>query len=84
MYLDHQKGSSNCKIKTNALGSTSAPVDIFSLNVDEAEESMLRTAAWRVQVPYKDLAPALSDIMKKLMKMNIAGAWRQGIHEKKG
>lgn len=41
IYLDHQVGSSNDKFKQNAAGCTSAPVDIFSLNADEAEQSML-------------------------------------------
>ncbi|KAJ4716181.1 Phosphatase 2C family protein [Melia azedarach] len=41
IYLDHQKGSSNNRLKHNAIGCTSAPVDIFSFNADEAEEDML-------------------------------------------
>lgn len=41
IYLDHhQKGSSNSRSKHNAIGCTSAPVDIFSLNADEAEDDV--------------------------------------------
>lgn len=45
IYLDHQNGSSNDRFKSSAVGCTSAPVDIFSLNADEAEQSMLGAAA---------------------------------------
>jgi len=41
IYLDHQKDSSNDRFKPSAVGCTSAPVDIFSLNADEEEQSML-------------------------------------------
>ncbi|KAL9317287.1 hypothetical protein ACSQ67_013804 [Phaseolus vulgaris] len=37
IYLDHHAGSSNSRFKQTAVGYTTAPVDIFSLNVDEAE-----------------------------------------------
>lgn len=39
IYLDHQKGSSNSRFKHNTV--CSAPVDIFSLNADEAEDDLL-------------------------------------------
>lgn len=42
IYLDHQKGSSNGRLKNNAIGCTSAPVDIFSRDVDQAEVDMLQ------------------------------------------
>ncbi|KAF7840755.1 putative protein phosphatase 2C 63 [Senna tora] len=45
IYLDHQKGSSDDRFKQSAGGCTSAPVDIFSLNADEAEKSMLGSVA---------------------------------------
>lgn len=41
IYLDHQTGSSSDRFKQSAAGCTSAPMDIFSLNADEAEQSML-------------------------------------------
>jgi pyruvate dehydrogenase phosphatase len=41
LYLDHQKGSSNSRFKHNAVCCTSAPVDIFSLNADEAEDDLM-------------------------------------------
>ncbi|XP_011030371.1 PREDICTED: probable protein phosphatase 2C 63 [Populus euphratica] len=43
IYLDHQKGSSNGRLKNNAIGCTSAPVDIFSRDADQAEVDMLQT-----------------------------------------
>jgi hypothetical protein len=43
IYLDHQKGSSNGRLKNNAIGCTSAPVDIFSRDADQAEADMLQT-----------------------------------------
>ncbi|KAG6793113.1 hypothetical protein POTOM_002304 [Populus tomentosa] len=43
IYLDHQRGSSNGRLKNNAIGCTSAPVDIFSRNADQAEVDMLQT-----------------------------------------
>lgn len=42
IYLDHQRGSSNGRLKNNAIGCTSAPVDIFSRDVDQAEVDMLQ------------------------------------------
>ncbi|KAJ6409505.1 hypothetical protein OIU84_009076 [Salix udensis] len=42
-YLHHQKGSSNGRLKNNVAGCTSAPVDIFSLNADQAEVDLLQT-----------------------------------------
>ncbi|KAE9618669.1 hypothetical protein Lal_00047750 [Lupinus albus] len=43
IFLDHQKGSSHGRFKQAAVGCTTAPVDIFSLNAEEAEaeKSML-------------------------------------------
>jgi hypothetical protein len=42
IYLDHHGGSSSDGgFKQTAVGYTTAPVDIFSLNADEAEKSML-------------------------------------------
>ncbi|KAG2704676.1 hypothetical protein I3843_05G015100 [Carya illinoinensis] len=41
IYLDHQKGSSNGRFNRNTLSCTNAPVDIFSLNADEAEDDLL-------------------------------------------
>lgn len=41
IYLDHQKGSSNGRFNHNKFSCTSAPVDIFSLNADEAEDDSL-------------------------------------------
>ncbi|KAG5238733.1 PROTEIN PHOSPHATASE 2C 63-RELATED [Salix viminalis] len=43
IYLHHQKGSSNGRLKNNVAGCTSAPVDIFSLNADQAEVDLLQT-----------------------------------------
>ncbi|KAH8519741.1 hypothetical protein H0E87_001250 [Populus deltoides] len=43
IYLDHQKGSSNGRLKNNAIGCTCAPVDIFSRDADQAEADMLQT-----------------------------------------
>lgn len=43
IYLHHQKGSSNGGLKNNVVGCTSAPVDIFSLNADQAEVDLLQT-----------------------------------------
>ena len=45
IYLDHHEGSSKGRFKQTAVGCTTAPVDIFSLNEDEAEQSMLATVA---------------------------------------
>ncbi|KAI9124306.1 hypothetical protein K1719_005606 [Acacia pycnantha] len=46
IYLDNQKGSPYDRSKPNAVGCTSAPVDIFSLNAaDESERSMLSSVA---------------------------------------
>ncbi|XP_061354435.1 probable protein phosphatase 2C 63 [Gastrolobium bilobum] len=45
IYLDHHRGSSNGRFKQSAVGCTTAPVDIFSLNEDEEEQSMLGTVA---------------------------------------
>uniref|UniRef100_A0A6M2EBG7 protein-serine/threonine phosphatase n=1 Tax=Populus davidiana TaxID=266767 RepID=A0A6M2EBG7_9ROSI len=42
IYLDHQRGSSNGRLKNNAIGCTSAPVDIFSRDADQAEVDMLQ------------------------------------------
>lgn len=39
VYLDHRK------VKKNAVCSISAPMDIFSLNSDETEQSIFRTVA---------------------------------------
>ncbi|KAL9371100.1 hypothetical protein Peur_036240 [Populus x canadensis] len=43
IYLHHQKGSSKGGLKNNVVGCTSAPVDIFSLNADQAEVDLLQT-----------------------------------------
>ncbi|KAL2324256.1 hypothetical protein Fmac_023314 [Flemingia macrophylla] len=47
IYLDHHAGSSksNGRVKNTTVGYTTAPVDIFSLNEDEAEKSMLGAVA---------------------------------------
>ncbi|XP_058769552.1 probable protein phosphatase 2C 63 [Vicia villosa] len=45
IYLDQQGGSSSGGSKQTAVGYTTAPVDIFSLNADEAEKSMLGSVA---------------------------------------
>lgn len=47
IYLDHHAGSSSGRFKQTAVGCTTAPVDIFSLNADEAEaeKSMLSAVA---------------------------------------
>ncbi|KAK2405099.1 [pyruvate dehydrogenase (acetyl-transferring)]-phosphatase [Trifolium repens] len=46
IYLDHHGGSSSDGgFKQTAVGYTTAPVDIFSLNADEAEKSMLGSVA---------------------------------------
>lgn len=45
IFLDHHKGSPYDRSKPNAVGCTSAPVDIFSLNADESEQSMLSSVA---------------------------------------
>ncbi|XP_050210242.1 probable protein phosphatase 2C 63 [Mercurialis annua] len=45
MFLDHKKGKSGGKLKHNAVGCTSAPVDIFSLNADQVEQDLLHTIA---------------------------------------
>ncbi|KAI4298534.1 hypothetical protein L6164_032081 [Bauhinia variegata] len=45
IYLDHQKGPSSGRFKDSSLGCTTAPVDIFSLNADEAEQRILDAAA---------------------------------------
>ncbi|XP_042494839.1 probable protein phosphatase 2C 63 [Macadamia integrifolia] len=43
IYLDHIQGSSSGRFKYNAVDCTSAPVDIFSHNTDEAEEERINT-----------------------------------------
>ncbi|KAF9665959.1 hypothetical protein SADUNF_Sadunf16G0179300 [Salix dunnii] len=43
IYLDHQKGSSNGRLKNSAIGCTRAPVDIFSRNADQAEMDLLQS-----------------------------------------
>lgn len=43
IYLDHHEGSSSGRFKQTAV--TTAPIDIFSLNGDEAEKSMLGSVA---------------------------------------
>lgn len=45
IYLDHHEGSSNGKFKQTGVGYTTAPVDIFSLNADEAENRMFGAVA---------------------------------------
>lgn len=40
VYLDHLKVNSGQKLKRNNIGSTCAPVDIYSLNADEAEDDL--------------------------------------------
>lgn len=45
IYLDHHAGSSNGRFKQTGVDYTTAPVDIFSLNADEAEKRMLGTVA---------------------------------------
>ncbi|XP_021887315.1 probable protein phosphatase 2C 63 [Carica papaya] len=40
VYLDHRKVNSDQKLKRNNIGSTCAPVDIYSLNADEAEDDL--------------------------------------------
>lgn len=40
VYLDHHKSSSKHKIKHSTLGSTRAPVDIFSVSADDAEQGL--------------------------------------------
>jgi serine/threonine protein phosphatase PrpC len=42
IYLDHKKdANSRTRYKRSAVGCTTAPVDVFSLNIDEAEEDDL-------------------------------------------
>ncbi|KAF2320953.1 hypothetical protein GH714_032186 [Hevea brasiliensis] len=43
IYLDHQKGPVNGRLKQNPVGCTTAPVDIFSLNADHVEEDLLQS-----------------------------------------
>uniref|UniRef100_A0A6N2MF78 protein-serine/threonine phosphatase n=1 Tax=Salix viminalis TaxID=40686 RepID=A0A6N2MF78_SALVM len=43
IYLDHQKGSSNGRLKNSAIGCTRAPVDIFSRDADQAEVDLLQS-----------------------------------------
>ncbi|KAJ4962620.1 hypothetical protein NE237_022559 [Protea cynaroides] len=43
IYLDHIQGSSSGRFKNSAVDCTSAPVDIFSLNTDEAEDERIHT-----------------------------------------
>ncbi|KDP44463.1 hypothetical protein JCGZ_16296 [Jatropha curcas] len=43
IYLDHQKGSSNGKLKRKSVGCTNAPVDIFSRNADEVQKDLFQT-----------------------------------------
>uniref|UniRef100_A0A5B7BZN8 protein-serine/threonine phosphatase n=2 Tax=Davidia involucrata TaxID=16924 RepID=A0A5B7BZN8_DAVIN len=40
IYLDHHKGSANGRLGHSTVGCTTAPVDIFSLNADEAVEEL--------------------------------------------
>ena len=41
MYLDHHQGSAGgSRFKDNSVDSISAPVDIYSLNADEAEDPL--------------------------------------------
>ncbi|XVF67472.1 hypothetical protein PTKIN_Ptkin10aG0124000 [Pterospermum kingtungense] len=41
IYLDQHRGFSNNRVKQNGMGSTTAPVDIYSFNADEADEDLL-------------------------------------------
>ncbi|KAG6710139.1 hypothetical protein I3842_06G168600 [Carya illinoinensis] len=41
IYLDHQRGSSNDRFKHNTVCCTTAPVDIFSLNANEAGNDLI-------------------------------------------
>uniref|UniRef100_A0A2P2LAY7 Protein phosphatase 2c n=2 Tax=Rhizophora mucronata TaxID=61149 RepID=A0A2P2LAY7_RHIMU len=41
IYLDHEKNTSNGRSKYGAIGCISAPVDIFSINTDQAEKDLL-------------------------------------------
>ncbi|KAK6253450.1 hypothetical protein QUC31_015170 [Theobroma cacao] len=43
IYLDQPQGSSNNRVKQNAMRCTTAPVDIYSFNADEADEDLLQT-----------------------------------------
>ncbi|KAF2320944.1 hypothetical protein GH714_032117 [Hevea brasiliensis] len=43
IYLDHQKGPVNGRLKQNPVGCTTAPVDIFSLNADHVEDDLLQS-----------------------------------------
>ncbi|XP_022725469.1 probable protein phosphatase 2C 63 [Durio zibethinus] len=43
IYLDQHRGSCNNRIKPNAMGCTTAPVDIYSFNADEGDEDLLQT-----------------------------------------
>ncbi|XP_042509376.1 probable protein phosphatase 2C 63 [Macadamia integrifolia] len=43
IYIDHIQGSSSSRFKYSAVDGTTAPVDIFSLNTDDAEEDRIHT-----------------------------------------
>ncbi|KAE8698582.1 putative protein phosphatase 2C 34 [Hibiscus syriacus] len=43
IYLDKHRGSRNNRMKQNATGCTTAPVDIYSFNGDEGYEDLLQT-----------------------------------------
>ncbi|XWS68106.1 hypothetical protein CRYUN_Cryun04dG0061800 [Craigia yunnanensis] len=43
IYLDQHRHSCNNRIKQNAMGCTTAPVDIYSFNADEGDEDLLQT-----------------------------------------
>ncbi|XP_043709837.1 probable protein phosphatase 2C 63 [Telopea speciosissima] len=43
IYIDHIQGSSSGRFKNSTVDCTSAPVDIFSLNTDDAEEEHIHT-----------------------------------------
>ncbi|XP_043713517.1 probable protein phosphatase 2C 63 [Telopea speciosissima] len=45
IYLDHIQGSSSSRFKYSAVDCTTAPVDIYSLNTDEAEEDCIHTVS---------------------------------------
>lgn len=47
IYLDQHRGSSNNIVKHNAMGCTTAPIDIYSYNADEGYEGdLLQTVSW--------------------------------------
>ncbi|XWS62981.1 hypothetical protein CRYUN_Cryun06bG0057400 [Craigia yunnanensis] len=43
IYLDQHRDSRNNRIKQNAMGCTTAPVDIYSFNADEGDEDLHQT-----------------------------------------